>query len=166
MKRKIIWPILLISCFLFFIFTPRDILYPDYKFLGWIIFGLIFFVFPYLIFKTIEAFNPTKSWLLLLVAASPLIIGPGYGLYHHHLEKKELQEQGVWTNCVVIHKKYSGGKTQSWLIKCSYKKGASNFETHYHADKDNRYSIGDTLKLIYNKDYPKMYELEYEYRNN
>ncbi len=81
-------------------------------------------------------------------------------------ERKELEAKGIWTKCIVIDEKYSRGKIQSWMIKCSYSADNLTFETNYENDEPNIYSTGDTLNLIYSKDFPKIYRLEYEWKTN
>jgi uncharacterized membrane protein YeaQ/YmgE (transglycosylase-associated protein family) len=135
-------------------------MYPDLKPIGFIVYGLIFGLLPYLVFKTISAFRPNTYWGIIGACLSPLLIGPSFGIYHASLEIKELKNRGLWTKCIVIDEKYSGGKIKSWLIKCTYEIEDLTYETNYEEDKLNQYSIGDTLNLIYSKDYPKIYRLK------
>ena len=164
--NKGIWLVLLIGLLLFLTFLPRGIMYPDFKFIGWILFGLIFGLLPFLVFRTIQIFKPYTPWRIIGACLAPLIVGPSFGYYHQYQERKELEAKGIWTKCIVIDEKYSGGKIQSWMIKCSYRADNLTFETNYENDEPNIYSTGDTLNLIYSKDFPKIYRLEYEWKTN
>lgn len=165
--NKKYWLIFLIGLIVFLIFTPRSLMYPDLKYLSWIIFLLIFGLLPFLVSKTIGAFLPKTPWRIIGAFLSVLLIGPSFGLYHHYKEIKELEYKGLWTKCVVIDKKYIGGSkgNKGWFIKCTYKSGDSVFETNFKKDKKNQYSIGDTIDLIYSIDFPKIYSLEYEWKD-
>ncbi len=161
MIKNKIWLISLVGLFIFLIFIPREILYPDLKIISWSIFGL----FPFLIFKTIQSFKPETPWNIVLALISPLIIGPSFGLYHDHIETIALEKGGQWTTAIVIDEKYSGGKIKSMMIKCSYTIDNLKYLTNFEKDKIDKFMIG-TLKLIYLKEFPKIYRLEYEWKNN
>jgi hypothetical protein len=164
--NKKLWLIFLIGLLLFLAFLPSEIMYSDFKFMGWIIYGLIFGLLPFLVYRTIHSMKPFTPWRIIGACLAPLIVGPSFGFYHQYQEKKELEAKGIWTKCIVIDEKYSGGKIQSWLIKCTYRADNIMFKTNYENDESNQYSIGDTLDIIYSKDFPKIYRLGYEWKGN
>jgi hypothetical protein len=49
-----------------------------------------------------------------------------------------------------------------WLINCKYYVDNFEYVTYYETDEENKARIGDTLKITYNKEYPRMYKLEFE----
>lgn len=67
--------------------------------------------------------------------------------------------------CIVIAKKRFPYSTshQNWEIKCEYNVANNKYETDLLEDEDNKYEIGDTLDLIYSKDFPKIYEIGYQW---
>ena len=100
-----------------------------------------------------------------LTAVTVLIVGPTFGLFQSYKERLELQKYGVWTKSVVIDKKHNTQKvpsSQDYLIKCRYRIIGINYETLYHNDINNSHLIGDTIRIIYSKQFPKIYALDYE----
>lgn len=97
---------------------------------------------------------------------SVLIVGPTFGLFQDYREKKELDKYGVWTKSVVINRKHSVTKGSSWhwLLKCKYEVNGKNYETLYHDDFNNFYAIGDTIKIIYSSQFPKIYAFSNEWK--
>jgi hypothetical protein len=141
MKRP--WLVLVIGLVLFLAFIPRFLLYPDYKILGWFVYGLIFFVAPYLIFKTVDSFNIRKNkayWRIGLACLTPLILGPSFGLFHEYQENKELNKVGQWTTGIVIDVRPTKRKNS---IKCKYLVNGQTLQTSYKTDWENKYSVGD-----------------------
>lgn len=92
------WLSFLIGLLLFLFFIPRPIMYSDFEVVGWCIYGLIFGLLPYLVYKAINSFNNITNWPLGLSVLSVLIFGPTFGYYHEYREMIELKEKGVWTN--------------------------------------------------------------------
>ena len=156
-----LWYILLVALLFFIYFIPKEILYPKYKYLDWIVGILIFIVLPYLVIKVLDSINyktyPTK--LCGICALSILIVGPTFGIFQNYCEKKELTEKGKITECYVIDRKKS---KNDWLINCKYNVDNLEYITYYHTDKENTSRIGDTLKIKYNKEYPRMYKIEFQ----
>ncbi len=158
------WLTFLIGLLLFLYFIPRPIMYSDFKIVGWCIYGLIFGLLPYLVYKTIDSFNKTTPWRVGFAALSVLIVGPTFGLFHGHKETEELKHKGVWTKAIVIDEKYINRKSHhGWVIQCSFLANGENYQTTYKNDDENKYAIGDTLDLIYSKDFPKIYEIGYQW---
>ena len=99
--------------------------------------------------------------------ASILIVGPTFGLFQDHREKMELTKNGVWSNSIVVDRKYrrsTGGSTRNWVIECKYEANNHSYETLYHDDLENKYMIGDTVKIIYSSQFPKIYAMGYEWK--
>lgn len=155
------WFVLLIALLVFIYFIPKEILYPKYKYLDWIVFPLIFILLPYLVLKTLESINyktyPTK--LIGICSLSILIVGPTFGFFQKFREENELKTNGKITECYVVDRKKS---KNDWLINCKYIVNNSQYITYYHTDEEKTTSIGDTLKIIYNKEYPRMYKIEFQ----
>lgn len=158
-KRIVFYRFISLFFFLFFLyFIPKEIAYPKYKVVGWSVLPLIFLLLPYLLFKTVKSINQ-KTGLnktLGICALSILIVGPTYGLFQKYRQEKELKTNGKTTKCIVIDRKKT---KKDWLINCKYFANNTEFITYYHTDEENKYRIGDTIKLVYNKDFPRMYDL-------
>jgi hypothetical protein len=141
-------------------------MYPDFYIIRWIPFILIFFIFPILVFVTLTAFTGRIKLATGIAAASILIAGPTFELFQDYREKVELDNYGVWTKSVVIDKKHSVQKAgpRYWLLKCKYEVNGKNYETLYHDDMDNLHPVGDTIKIIYSSQFPKIYALGNEWK--
>ncbi len=143
-------------------------MYPDYPIIGWIVFSIIFLIIPLLIFVTLYSFT-RKGYLSIAVAAgSVLIVGPTFGLFQGHRETVELNQFGKWTNSIVIERKkiYQRGSGDGhWGIMCKFKANSRDYETAFHDDLNNLHPMGDTVRIIYSSRFPKIYALEYEWKD-
>lgn len=160
---RIKWTFSLIGLVLFLLFTPRFVLYSDYKIIGWLIYGLIFFLAPYLAFKAVDSFEIKSNkqyWRIGLACLAPLLLGPGFGLYHESRENEELKKFGQWTKGIVIHVRPTKRKNS---IRCLYFVNGKRLETTYKTDWDERYKKGDSIAIIYSSNFPKIFELEYNW---
>ena len=159
--RSKIWSSLLVSLLFFIYFIPKEILYPKYKYIDWIVGILILIILPYFVIKLMYSINYkiNSTKLYGICALSILIVGPTFGIFQNYREKKELEKKGKITECYVIDRKKS---KNDWLINCKYYVDNSEFVTYYHTDEENALSIGDTLKISYNKEYPRMYNIEFQ----
>ena len=158
------WLTFLLGLLLFLYFIPRPIMYSEYEIVGWIIYGLIFGLLPYLVYKTIDTFNSTTEWRVGFAALSVLIVGPTFGLYQGYCETQELKKKGIWTKAIVTDEKYINTKNyHGWSIQCSFIANGKRIKTSFTDDYENKYSIGDTLDIIYSKDFPKIYEIGYQW---
>lgn len=155
-----IWVVFLIIILVFIYFIPKEILYPKYKYIDWIVGILIFIILPYLVIKTLESINykTYRTKLIGICALSVLIVGPTFGIFQKYREEIELKESGKITQCYVIDRKKS---KNDWLINCKYIVNNSEYVTYYETDEENTTKIGDTLKITYNEEYPRMYKIEF-----
>lgn len=163
MKSKY-WIFITIALILFLVFTPRQIMYPDWKYLGWLMFGVIFFLLPVSIYKTVKHYKPYGALAIILAFLTPLIFGPSFGVFHGYQEKQQLIKNGVWSDCKVVDKKYGSHRANSWLIKCSYEVSGKLYHTSFEKDSLNQYKVGDEIEIIYLKDFPKIYRLKDEWK--
>ncbi|NPD48208.1 hypothetical protein [Lentimicrobium sp. S6] len=162
MKSKY-WIYITIALILFLVFTPRQIMYPDWKYLGWLMFGVIFFLLPVSVFKTVKNYKPYGALAITLAFLTPLIFGPSFGIYHGYREKQQLLKNGIWSESKVVEKKYASHRTKSWLIKCSYEVCGEIYNTSFEKDSLNQYKIGDEIEIIYLRGFPKIYRLKDEW---
>ena len=159
-KSNKLWIVLTISLLIFIFFIPKEIAYPKYKYLVWLIFILIFGVLPYFIYNVIKTSNQNFSSIKVkgICALSILIVGPTYALFQNYRENEALRINGKVTKCIVVDRKKS---KNDWLVNCKYHVKNSEFMTYYHTDKKDIYRIGDTLKLIYDTEFPRMYKIDF-----
>ena len=160
MIKKIFWIITTILFLVFVYFIPNEIAYPKYKWMVWIMFILIFGVLPFLIYKTIKASNLKFNEIKIrgLCALSILLVGPTFALFQDYREDETLKTNGLITDCLVVSRKKS---KDDWLICCKYIVKNDEFLTFFHIDEENEYKVGDTIKLVYNKDFPRMYKIDF-----
>ena len=155
--------LVLIIIFLYFI--PRAIMYPDYPVIGWIMFAIIFFIIPVLLFIVLKAFTGRSQISTILSLGSVLLIGPTFGLFQGYREKLELEKFGTWTKAVVIDHKFRDDRTgKRWTVKYQYTVNQIVYQTNYHDDNQNQFARGDTISIIYSKAFPKIYALGYEWK--
>jgi hypothetical protein len=159
-KSNKLWILLTISLLIFIYFVPKEIAYPKYKYLVWFIFILIFGVLPYFVYNLIKTSNQSFSSIKVkgICALSILIVGPTYAIFQNYRENEALKINGKVTECIVIDRKNS---KNDWLINCKYLVNNSEFMTYYHTDEKDVYRIGDTLKLTYNAEFPRMYKIDF-----
>lgn len=98
-----------------------------------------------------------------LAIASALIVGPTFGLFQEHREKLELQKCGVWTKAILISKVFRNDRSgKKWTAKYQYTVNQTIYQTNYH-DKKDQFTGRDTIEIIYSKEFPKIYALDYEW---
>ena len=158
-KSNPFWDIFLFVFLIFLYLIPKEIAYPKYKFIDWLIFILLLLV-PYLVSKTSISSKLNKNYTNYGIGLiSFLIVVPTFIVVQTYREKKELAENGKITNCYVIDRKKS---KNDWLINCKYNVDNLEYITYYHTDEENKSRIGDTLKITYNKEYPRMYKMKFK----
>ena len=155
-RISIYWTITLIVYLLFLYFMPNAIFYST----DWTAFCLIFFVLPFLVYRTLKTFEFKTRLSILFAVLSILIVGPTFGLFHQYTETNELKRNGVWSKAIVVEEKKSDSKGyQGWLIESSFKINDKTCYTTFENDEKNIYRVGDTIDIIYLPDFPKIYEL-------
>jgi len=144
-------------------FMPRAILYPEYSIISWIQPFLILLILPLLVFTTLLSFTKRVKLSTVNAALSVGIVGPTFEVLKDYREKVELTKNGVWVNSIVVDRKKTGNRGLYWTIKCKYELNGRAYETLYHDDLSNLHPIGDTIRLIYSSEYPKIYALGSEW---
>lgn len=159
-KSNKLWIGLTILLLIFIYFIPKEIAYPKYKYLVWFVFILIFGVLPYFIYNIIKTSNQNFSSIKVkgICALSILIVGPTFAIFQNYRENEAFRINGKVTECIVVDRKKS---KNDWLINCKYHVNNSEYITFYHTDEKDSYRIGDTLKLIYNEEFPRMYKIDF-----
>jgi hypothetical protein len=73
--------------------------------------------------------------------------------------RNELLSKGTHGKATVIEKKHNRNNPKQWQIKCGFTVNNRRYETSYYPDNEGVHSVGDTIDILYNKDYPRMYKL-------
>lgn len=161
------WLTVLIAELLYIYFMPWGMIYSDYDVVEGVsiilTFLMIFGLIPYTIFITVKSFGGSSNMYAILPFLSILITGPTFGLYHDYIARVELKEKGTWTKGVVTDDHWHRGTHN---IKCAFIHNGMQYKTSYLSDNKNIYKVGDTLDIIYSKEYPKMNFLEYNWSEN
>ncbi len=153
----IIWLALLPVVLLYMHFFPNELVYPKWRY-NLIMVFLSCVIVPFLIFNILRLFYDKRSYLphkvtiiLTIVFLCTSILSQGYQ------KKQELLYNGVKTIGIVIGKKFMKGDH----IQCRYFVNGKEYITYFNYD-NWKSDIGDTLNLTYNKDYPGIYEIEFD----
>ena len=155
-----VWGILLVVCLVFLFFIPREIAYPANR--NDIIISLLIVVFlPFLVYTIVKPFDEKGIITTLSCVFFPLVFGLIFSFFQEYQEEKELQLHGIITKCFVINRKMAS-KGGFYNIECKYFADGKEFITYFHSEMRIEYSIGDTLELTYNKDFPLMYKINLE----
>lgn len=85
-----------------------------------------------------------------------LLIGPLFGFWASHLSETELTTNGVETFGIVSEKWWSDPRKRSgeWLLKCDFVVNGKIYKTFSMEDKDDLYTVGDTLTILYSQHHP------------
>ena len=144
---------------LIFFGLPDSLLYSQ-TLTKWVPFILIFFGQTFLLYKILGSFNVSNKAKLLSVALSVLVIGPTLGMHLRKMEKTALKDHGIETRGIVYKKWYNSGKNSGWLLRCRFEVNAKVYSTFSKTDRHNKYKIGDTLKILYNENFPQQCVIE------
>ncbi|MGZ3763539.1 MAG: hypothetical protein ACXVA2_02695 [Mucilaginibacter sp.] len=155
---------LLILSLLFIYFIPRAVMYSDYMMVRLIQPLFILFIIPLFAFTALVLFTKKGKLSIAVACISVFVVGPTFERFQDHREKVELQKNGVWGKSIVVDRKRSTTKgSRSWVIKCKYEANDHSYETLYHDDINYLHPIGDTIKIIYSRQFPEIYALGYEW---
>ena len=138
---------------LIFFGLPDKILYSQ-DVIRWTPFILIFIVQTFLLYRLLQSFKIMQKHLLGICALSVLVIGPSFGFYLGYKDERDFQQNGEETKGIVYKKWYKYGKNSEWLLRCQYEVDGVIYSTFSETDEENRYQVGDTLTVIYIKNYP------------
>jgi hypothetical protein len=154
--------ILLVIVLAFSIFTPRCVEYSDFKFIRYLPGMIDVIVVPLLLVLVLVLHKGIfKPYYIVYGIVAIIVVRTASTIVNSEAKTNELSANGVLGKAVVIDKKTVILRNEvRWQIKCSFMANNHRFETLYERDYKNTYKKGDTLEILYNKDYPKMYELK------
>ena len=98
----------------------------------------------------------------MLAILSIPINGIGFASRIQINEAKMLLKDGEWTIGIVVDTKSVNIKTVSydWAVIADYKVDGTSYQTNWEGDYTSSYQLGDTVKIIYLRGYPKIYRIE------
>ena len=140
--------------------TPKDVLYSGEGIMRWIIFGAIFFILPYLLYKSIEKTRLTKK-AKKGIAYMSVFLGIPFGLFLSSQSERELEDYGKETYGIIdkawllVRK----SRTDVWSVRAKYNVGNKTFYTSTKENPEKTLFEGDTITIIYSEKTPQMSEI-------
>lgn len=159
LKDSLLMALILLLAFSFF--TPRAVEYSDTRFIRFIP-GLINFIaIPVIAVALLRLRKGIFKGIFILygfliyVAVSIVSISINYSA-----SSNDLKADGVPAKAVITDVEQRTTTFQHyWQIYFSYSVNNRTYEEKFRRDKMPAYKAGDTLELIYNKSFPRMYRL-------
>ena len=152
---KILLSVLYIGLLLLIFFgLPDKVLYSQDS-IGWAPFILIFIVQPFILYHLLKFITMPYIYRLGICALSILLIGPSFGYFLGYREKQEYKLNGQTVNGIVYRKWYSTGKNKEWLFRCHYIVDGVRYSTFSETDENNKYKVGDTVRIVYSVNFPQ-----------
>jgi hypothetical protein len=159
--KPLIWA-LLIAVLLFLYFIPDAIQYSDYRIIRYINIPLIWGFIPLSIIASfyLDQQKIKGSYIIFAVFAAFLITSV-FGVIRSDKRSDYLNAHGIHAKAIVSDQLFSyRGISRHRQIRCRYMPGNLSRQTYYFTDDKTIYKVGDTLDIVYNKDYPRMYNID------
>tara|TARA_B100001179_G_scaffold227394_1_gene209877 strand:- start:1238 stop:1678 length:441 start_codon:yes stop_codon:yes gene_type:complete len=140
--------------------TPKDVIYSGEGIMRWIIFGAIFFILPYLLYKSVEKTELTKK-VKKGIAYLSVFLGIPFGLFLNSQSERELNNYGKETYGIIdkawllVRRK----RTDVWSVRAKYNVGNKTFYTSTKENPEKTLFAGDTITIIYSEKTPQMSEI-------
>jgi len=140
--------------------TPKDVFHSGEGIMRWIIFGAIFFLLPYLLYKSIEKTTLTKI-AKKGIAYLSVFLGIPFGLFLSSQSERELEDYGKETYGIIdqawllVRK----SRTDVWSVRAKYNVGNKTFHTSTKENPEKTLFEGDTITIIYSEKTPQMSEI-------
>jgi hypothetical protein len=142
---------------------PREIVHADNNLVRGIgMFGTVFIFIPsfmYLAFSKLKS----RNWMMLAILSIP-INGIGFASRIQINEAKMLLKEGERAIGIVIDTKSVNIRTDpcEWAVVADYKVEGTTYQTDWVSDCTSSYQLGDTVTIIYLRDYPKVYQIAFD----
>jgi hypothetical protein len=159
--KPLIW-VLLIATLVFLYFIPDAIRYSDYRIIRYIPFPLIAGLIPFLIVTSFYLDErKMKAGYIIIAVLTAFIICVAFNIIQNNKETDYLNTYGIHGKAIVSNQKidYRSNSIHG-QSRCTFTVNGRRYETLYFIDDKKIYKIGDTLDILYNQDYPKMYKLD------
>jgi hypothetical protein len=154
-------PIIYVIIWISIIFlTPKEVFYSGEGIMRWIIYGGIFLLLPYLLFKSLELTSFSKK-IRKGIAYLSIFLGIPFGLWLNIHSEKELKENGKITYGIIekawlIVRK---SRTDVWSVKAKYIVGDKTFHTSTKENPERTLFVGDTIRIKYSEKTPQISEI-------
>ena len=148
---KYSWAVTLVATLLI-LFRSLAVSPTASRYLGWSVFGFVFAVIPYMIYKSL----PDSKLRLIITFASPLIIGPSLGYWIGFWEHQNLQTHGITTKAIVTSVWYKVTRYEKTpLFKAEFQTPSGTYETS-SLNNINGLHQGDTISIRYASNDPNI----------
>ena len=154
-------PIIYVIIWISIIFiTPKEVFYSGEGIMRWIIYGGIFLLLPYLLFKSLELTSFSKKTRKGIAYLS-IFLGIPFGLWLNVHSENELKENGKITYGIIekawlIVRK---SRTDVWSVKAKYIVGDKTFHTSTKENPEKTLFVGDTIRIKYSEKTPQISEI-------
>lgn len=150
--------IILIGLMLFLLFgLPNEIRYTKSAISGWF-FPMIILVMFLLLRKFLQAFDWSNVMKNLILYSSIFLIVGIFYFGHGVISKLDIEKNGAKTKGVIIKKVFSKrrkNKKGDWMITCQFLVDDKKYITYKAKDKQNIYTVGDSLMILYSSKNPR-----------
>jgi hypothetical protein len=148
------WLLLLLGNLLVLLFLPRFIIYNLTLIEGIFVVCLYLVVHPFLAYKSLDILKTKEQSRIVCTAASVFVLIPIMILTHENRFENDIITNGIQTWARVEEKKYFETKPHGWRIQCAYNANGSEFKTEFYPDYEDKYAVGDLIRIVYLSDYP------------
>ncbi len=162
MKLTLIFAILYFFVWSSILFlTPKDVFYSGEGIMRWIIFGAIFFLLPYLLYKSIEKTTLTEK-AKKGIAYLSVFLGIPFGLFLSSQSERELKDYGKVTYGIIDEAWLLVRKNRNdvWSVRAKYSVGNKTFYTPTKENPEKTLFKGDTITIIYSQKTPQMSKIK------
>ncbi|WP_106795172.1 hypothetical protein [Aquimarina sp. Aq78] len=161
MKLNKLFPLLYLliwGCILFGL--PKEVFYSGEGIMRWIVFGGIFFILPYVLFKSLELTSLAKKTRSGIAIAS-VFLGIPFGLWLGIQSKAELKSNGNTTIGIIKKAWMVKRRNQAdvWSVQAYYNVNNKPYKTSTKENPEKSLSKGDTVTILYSKTTPQMSEI-------
>ena len=161
MKLNKLFPFFYLAIWFIILFIlPKDIFYSGSGIMRWIVFGAIFLILPYLLYKSLELTSLVKK-VRTGIAYISVFLGIPFGIWLGMQSDMELKNNGKQTYGIIekawIVKRKS--RADVWSVKAKYSVDNKLYYTSTKENPEKKLTIGDTITILYSKTTPQMSEI-------
>ncbi|MFT6983803.1 MAG: hypothetical protein ACJAUD_002583 [Crocinitomicaceae bacterium] len=160
--QHFVFPTLYIGTWLIIMFLlPKEVFYSGTGFLRWVVYGIIFFILPYLLYKSIKKTGLSQNMVTAITFAS-VVLGIPFAILLGFRAESELLDHGTRTKGIVTKawKAQIKSRQDQWLVQAKYLVDNQYYLTSSKNDDHRTLIVGDTVTVIYSQQTPQLSEIE------
>lgn len=160
--QRLLYPILYIGTWLTILFLiPNEVHYSGTGMLRWVVFGLIFFILPFLLYKSLTPISIPENARVAIIFAS-VFLGIPFAIWLGNRAETELLQNGNRTQGIIVKawEQHYKSRQDEWLVQAKYRVGNKYFRTSSKTDDKRTLSEGDTVTVIYSERTPQLSEIQ------